>query len=197
MKQLITSGAKGTEYHFAEFALGAGIPVKTFSYEGDNIITEFTDQIELLTEPQLHVPDTLITLIRRKSGLIFPDNEVRRNIIRKYYWIVRAAKTLIVVGELKKSVREMRSGKGDWHWAIEMAKFWDIPVCVFDTRNEMWQYWDPLAGCWLPTFENNPPKMPETFSAAGTKALCPAGSIAIQSFFETHARHVELIEEQR
>jgi hypothetical protein len=69
--------------------------------------------------------------------------------------------------------------KGGTGWGVELAKFFNREVSVFDQERERWFTWH--AGEW----QEDEPVIPSSpFTATGTRNLTPAGRGAIQALFD-------------
>jgi hypothetical protein len=80
--------------------------------------------------------------------------------------------------------------KGGTGWGVELAKFFNRRVHVFDQEKESWFSW--IDHKWEPS----QPQLPAAaFSATGTRNLSAAGKAAIESLFarSLEGEHAEIL----
>jgi hypothetical protein len=98
-----------------------------------------------------------------------------RRVIYSMFHVVTRGNELFVVGWVQPD-DHVRGGTG---WGVELAKFFNRPVHVFDQDRKEWLSWDGHQ--WQPS----QPTLPSgPFSATGTRNLTDAGREAIASLFE-------------
>ncbi|MDP2105513.1 MAG: hypothetical protein Q8J76_05910, partial [Desulfobulbaceae bacterium] len=68
--------------------------------------------------------------------------------------------------------------KGGTGWAVELAKLFNRPLCVFDQQREQWYSWQ--GGIWQ---EDTPQISYDTLACSGTRNLTEAGRKAISELF--------------
>jgi hypothetical protein len=170
---LYSGGHKGTESEFGRNAERWGIPEVTFSFTGHNM--ERGVGVRVLSDEELAKGDVSMEFVARKMGRHYHNAEGIRRVLQSIFHMVVSAHQVFVVGWIQPD-DTVRGGTG---WGVELAKFFNRPVCVFDQAAERWFRWDGTH--WVgavPEIEEKP------FAATGTRELNEAGRNAIRQLFE-------------
>jgi hypothetical protein len=170
---LFSGGHKGTEAEFGRAAARWGIPETTFSFEGHAM--EHSGEVVVLDEADLARGDVSMDFVFANLGRHFHRGRGIRRVIQSMFHIVTRGHELYAVGWILPD-DHVKGGTG---WGVELAKFFNRKVSVFDQDEERWFTWE--GGAWResePTLPNAP------FSATGTRNLSEAGRTAIAELFE-------------
>jgi hypothetical protein len=170
---LYSGGHKGTEAEFGRDAERWGIPEVTFSFAGHDM--ERGAGVRVLTAEELAKGDVSMDFVARKMGRTYHSGELIRRVLQSIFHMVVNANQVFAVGWIQAD-GTVRGGTG---WGVELAKFFNRPICVFDQAEERWFRWDGLR--WVaavPEIEERP------FAATGTRQLTAAGRRAIRELFE-------------
>jgi len=171
--RLISGGHKGTEAEFGRCAEQHGIPEVTISFEGH--VMERESNVVVLSDAELQEGDVSMAFVFRRLGRTFHRGKGIRRVIQSMFQIVNRGDHMFAVGWIQPD----GTIKGGTGWGVELAKFFNRPVSVFDQDKERWFTW--RHGEW----EEDEPVIPNgPFSATGTRNLTPAGRAAIQALFE-------------
>ncbi len=171
--KLISGGHKGTEAEFSRNAETWQIAETTLSYEGH--VMERSGQIEVLSDAELAHGAVSMEIVSQRLGRRFNHRESIRRVIQSMFHVVTRGDHLFTVGWIQPD----NTIKGGTGWGVELAKFFNREVSVFDQDKEHWFSWKD--GSW----QEDEPTIPDrAFSASGTRRLNDAGRAAIRELFE-------------
>jgi hypothetical protein len=169
---LFHGGHKGTESHFGAAAERWGIAETTLSFEGHTMTR--AKNVEVLDEETLLQGRVSMEFVFQSLGRRFVTGHGIRRVIKLMFHVVKRSHELFAVGW----IQEDDHVKGGTGWGVELAKFFNREVHVFDQEKERWFSWQNRA--WVPSEA----VLPEgKFSATGTRNLSPAGEKAIDALF--------------
>lgn len=171
--RLITGGHKGTEAEFGLNAEAWNIPETTLSYEGH--VMERSGEVELLDDSDLERGNVSMEIVFARLGRQFARGKGIRRVIQSMFHVVNRGDHLFAVGWIQAD----NTVKGGTGWGVELAKFFNRTVSVFDQEKNRWFTWKD--GTW----HEDEPVLPErTFAATGTRNLTDEGRAAIRALFE-------------
>ena len=172
--KLVSGGHKGTEATFGRLAEEWGIPETTISFEGHKMAHK--GEVEVLSDEELEKGTVSMSLVFERLGRRFARGKGIRRVIQSMFHIVRRSDTLFAVGWIQKD----DTVKGGTGWGVELAKFFNREVHVYDQSKNGWFSW--TGDHW----EEGTPTIPEAaFSATGTRNLTDEGTAAIRDLFES------------
>lgn len=170
--RLYSGGHKGTEAEFGRAAERWNIPETTFTFEGH--VMERAGEVQMLDAEALARGDVSMEFVYNSLGRRFHTGHGIRRVIQSLFHVVTSGNELYAVGLILPD-DHVKGGTG---WGVELAKFFNRPVSVFDQDKERWYTW--TNGQWQesePTISSGP------FSATGTRNLTDAGRKAIHELF--------------
>lgn len=171
--KLISGGHKGTEAEFGRNAERWGLAEVTLSYEGHQM--ERNKNIEVLDDAALALGDVSMEIVFAKLGRRFARGKGIRRVIQSMFHMVKRGDHLFAVGW----IQEDDTVKGGTGWGVELAKFFNRQVSVFDQEKGAWFDWNGQ------TWEASDPTIPDrNFSATGTRNLTDSGKAAIEALYE-------------
>ncbi len=171
--RLISGGHKGTEAEFGRNAKLWQIDETTLSYEGHSL--ERAGELEVLNDADLARGDVSMEIVCQRLGRRFARGKGILRVIQSMFHVVTRGDHLFAVGW----IHDDATVKGGTGWGVELAKFFNREVSVFDQDKERWFTW--IDGHW----REDEPTIPERpFSATGTRSLTDAGRAAIKDLFE-------------
>jgi hypothetical protein len=171
--KLISGGHKGTEAEFGRLAESFGVPVVTISFEGHKM--EHAGEVEVLSDAELAQGDISMDIVFARLGRHFHRGKGIRRVIQSMFHIVNRGDHLFVVGWIQPD----GTVKGGTGWGVELAKFFNREISVFDQEKERWFSWNENA------WQEDTPTIPgRKFSATGTRRLTDAGKEAIRDLFK-------------
>ncbi len=171
--KLISGGHKGTEAEFSRNAELWQVAETTLSYEGH--VMERSGEVEVLSDADLARGDVSMEIVCQRLGRSFARGQGIRRVIQSMFHVVTRGDHLFTVGWIQPD----GTIKGGTGWGVELAKFFNREVSVFDQDREHWFTWKD--GRW----QEDEPTIPDRpFSATGTRNLSEAGKAAIRELFE-------------
>lgn len=172
--RLISGGHKGTESEFGRCAEKWGVDETTISFEG-HVMERPGPNVEVLSDEELSKGDVSMAIVFSRLGRQFHRGHGIRRVIQSMFHIVNRGDHLFTVGWIQPD----ETVKGGTGWGVELAKFFNRDVSVFDQEKERWMSWKD--GHW---HEDTPVIPDRAFAATGTRNLTDAGKTAIHDLFE-------------
>ncbi len=170
---MYSGGHKGTEAEFGRCAERFQIREVTFSFKGHQM--EWSRDVRMLSEDELRKGDVSMEIVSARLGRTYTRLDAVRRVVQSMFHIVTNSWQHFAVGWIQPD-KTVRGGTG---WGVELAKFFNRRVSVFDQAQEHWYTWNGTD--WqrdLPLIGEKP------FSATGTRHLNDAGRAAIHALFE-------------
>lgn len=171
--RLISGGHKGTEAEFGRNAELWGIAETTLSYEGH--VIDRAGEVEVLDDADLARGDVSMEIVFQRLGRTFARGKGIRRVIQSMFHVVTRGDHLFAVGW----IQDDGTVKGGTGWGVELAKFFNRGISVFDQDKEQWLSW--TGSSW----EQDEPAIPSRpFAATGTRSLTNVGRAAIRQLYE-------------
>jgi hypothetical protein len=171
---LVSGGHKGAESEFGRNAERWAIDEITFSFKGHEM-ERAGGELRMLSGEQLAQGDVSMEIVSRHMGRSYTRLDAIRRVIQSMYHVVVSSYHVFAVGWIQNDGTVL----GGTGWGVELAKFFNRPVSVFDQQRNQWFSW--RDGHWRP----DSPTIPERpFAATGTRRLSEAGRAAIRELFE-------------
>jgi len=156
-----SGGLKGAETAFGENAEKWKINEVNFSFAGHKLTRE--NNVRILSDEELKL--TQADKIRKVFQVIF-------HMVNKGFQVFAVGK-----------IMEDGTVKGGTGWGVELAKFFNRPISVFDQETCKWYTWRNSS--WK---EDTPVIDHDTFCGTGTRNLTEEGKKAINDLFERSFR---------
>jgi hypothetical protein len=169
----LSGGARGAEAEFGSCAEAWGITELNFTFEGRD--PERSRGQVVLTEEELAQGAVSQVYLQSKMHRTYPDSPQFRRMLQTIWHQVSTATEVFAIGVIQED-GTVRGGTG---WAVELARHWKKPVCVFDQEKSTWLRWD--EGTWRDAGE--PSVSERRFCGTGTRALTDGGRRAIRDLF--------------
>ena len=170
---LYSGGHKGTEAEFGRCAERWGVRQVTLSYDGH--VMEYSKDVQVLSPEELLKGDVSMEIVSKRMGRTYTKVEQIRTVCQLIFHMVSRSYSVFAVGWIQDD-DTVQGGTG---WGVELAKFFNRPVSVFDQARHGWFTW--RDGHWAP----GSPTIPERpFAATGTRNLDDEGRRAIAGLFE-------------
>jgi len=170
---LVSGGHKGTEAEFGRAAEKWGVRQVTLSYDGH--VMEYSKNVEVLSPAELLKGDVSMEIVSKRMGRTYTSIEQVRTVCQLIFHMVSRSYVVFAVGWIQGD-DTVQGGTG---WGVELAKFFNRPVSVFDQARHGWFTWKD--GHWAA----DTPTIPERpFAATGTRNLNDEGRKAIAGLFE-------------
>lgn len=173
LAMLYTGGHKGAEAEFGRCAEEAGIPEVTLSYDGH--VMERSVNLRVLDAAQLAEGDVSMAIVSKHMGRSYTSATKIRKVFQLIYHMVNNSHHVFAVGW----IRADDTVKGGTGWGVELAKFFNREVSVFDQDREQWFTWEDRH--WV---ADEPVIEDRAFCGTGTRNLTESGKKAIHDLFE-------------
>ncbi|MEM1182095.1 MAG: hypothetical protein AAGM22_27350 [Acidobacteriota bacterium] len=173
LAMLYSGGHKGAEAEFGRCAAEFEVPEITLSYEGHRM--ERAENVRVLSADELAKGDVSMAIVSKHMGRSYSSANKIRKVIQSIFHMVNNSQHVFAIGWIQGD----DTVKGGTGWAVELAKFFNRDVSVFDQDREQWFTWNEHA--WQPDTPVIPQK---AFCGTGTRNLSEAGAAAIRALFE-------------
>ena len=169
---LFHGGHKGAEAEFGRVAEQYGVKETTISFEGHRM--ERAKNEIVLSDEELAKGRVSMEFVFQALGRRFATGMGIHRVIKSMFHVVTRSDELFAVGWIVED-DHVKGGTG---WGVELAKFFNRKVHIFDQDQERWLSW--IDRKWEPS----DPGLPSgAFSATGTRNLSAAGKEAIEGLF--------------
>ena len=169
---LFHGGHRGTESEFGAAAEKWGVSETTLSFEEHRM--ERAKNVEVLDDETLRLGRVSMEFVFQTLGRRFATGKGLRRVIMLMFHIVTRSEELFAIGWIVED-GHVKGGTG---WGVELAKFFNRKVHIFDQDKGRWFSWIDR------TWEPGEPELPTgAFSATGTRNLSTAGKEAIEDLF--------------
>lgn len=170
---LHSGGHKGTESEFGRHAERWGLEEVTYTFEGH--ASERSRGLIHLDDTELAKGDVSMEIVYRHMGRTYHQPGHIRRVIQSIFHMVVNSHHVFAVGQLQPGGLV----KGGTGWGVELAKFFNRDVSVYDQEQNAWFRW--RQGEWVP---DDPIIEERPFAATGTRNLTDTGKAAIAELFE-------------
>ncbi len=169
---LYSGGLKGAEETFGQCAQKHGINEINFSFDGHKPAR--TANMTLLSDEELKKGNISMEIVSARMGRNYTRTETIRKVFQLIFHMVNKGYQVIAVGWIQSD----KTVKGGTGWGVELAKFFNRPVSVFDQGSNKWYTWKESD--WV---EDEPVISHDTFCGTGTRFLSDEGKNAIEDLF--------------
>jgi len=169
---LYSGGLKGAEETFGNCAQEYGVNETNFSFEGHKCSRD--KNITLLSDDELKKGNISMEIVSERMGRRYAKGNKIRKVFQLIFHMVNKGYQVVAVGWIQAD----KTVKGGTGWGVELAKFFNRPVHVFDQETEKWYAWENTE--WV---ENEPVITHKTFCGTGTRNLSENGKKAIEDLF--------------
>ncbi|MDA8017439.1 MAG: hypothetical protein MPN21_08305 [Thermoanaerobaculia bacterium] len=173
LAMLYSGGHKGAEAAFGRHAEAHGVPEVTLSFEGHTMVRE--TNVRVLSDAELAKGDVSMEIVSRHMGRTYSSAEKIRRVIQSIFHMVNSAQHVFAIGWIQAD----DTVKGGTGWAVELAKFFNRDVSVYDQDRNQWFTW--IDHSWQPDEPTIPHK---AFCGTGTRNLTADGEKAIEALFD-------------
>lgn len=168
-----SGGLKGAETAFGENADKWGINEVNFSFTGHKLTRE--NNVRILSDDELKLGDVSMEIVSTRMDRRYAQADKIRKVFQVIFHMVNKGFQVFAVGK----IMEDGTVKGGTGWGVELAKFFNRPVSVFDQETHKWYTWKDSL--WK---EDTPVISHDTFCGTGTRNLTEEGKKAINDLFE-------------
>lgn len=169
---IYSGGLKGAEETFGKYAQKHGINEVNFSFNGH---TPSRDKnITLLSDAELKKGNISMEIVSARMGRRYARADKIRKVFQIIFHMVNKGYQVFAIGWIQSD----QTVKGGTGWGVELAKFFNRPVSVFDQTENKWFTWKGSE--WV---EDEPVISNKTFCGTGTRNLSDEGKKAIEDLF--------------
>ena len=169
---LYSGGLKGAEETFGELAEKYGVNEINFSFDGHKCARE--KNITLLNDSELKKGNISMEIVSERMGRRYARADKIRKVFQIIFHMVNKGYQVLAIGWIQSD----KTVKGGTGWGVELAKFFNRPVSVFDQTTNVWYIWK--ENDWV---EETPVIQHKTFCGTGTRNLSEEGRKAIEALF--------------
>jgi hypothetical protein len=169
---IYSGGLKGAETMFGECAEKYGISEVNFSFDGHKCFRE--KNITILSNEELKKGNISMEIVSARMGRRYAQADRIRKVFQMLFHMVNKGYQVFAVGWIQSD----KTVKGGTGWGVELAKFFNRPVSVFDQETDKWYSWKENE--WK---VDEPVISHKTFCGTGTRNLSAEGQKAIEALF--------------
>ncbi|MBF0430105.1 MAG: hypothetical protein HQK83_02410 [Fibrobacteria bacterium] len=169
---LYSGGLKGAEKTFGECAEKYNIDEKNFSFEGHTPARD--KNLTILSEEELRKGNISMEIVSARMNRRYAHAEKIKKIFQVIFHMINKGYQVFAIGWIQPD----NTIKGGTGWGIELAKFFNRPISVFDQDTNKWSTWKDNA--WV---SDEPVISHKTFCGTGTRNLSVEGKKAIEELF--------------
>jgi hypothetical protein len=170
---LYSGGHVGAESFFGECAERWGVKEVVFSFKGHFI--KRARNVVMLTTEQLKHGDVSMDIVSLHMRRSYHKAELIRRVCQASFHMVSKGSQVFAVG----TIQDDDTVKGGTGWGVELGKFFNRTVHVFDKARHAWYTW--RRGKWV---KDEPVIVEATFCGFGTRELTKESKQAIEELFE-------------
>ncbi|MDJ0802379.1 MAG: hypothetical protein QNI89_02525 [Desulfobacterales bacterium] len=167
-----SGGHQGAEAAFGEQAEAYGIREINFAYPGQAVFRR--RGLTMLGPEALKKGAISMEIVSLRMGRTFSRESEIRKVLQTIFHMVNMGHQVFSVGWIQPD----GTVKGGTGWAVELGKWFNRPVSVFDLDKNGWFAW--REGQWQ---ADMPVIRYATFVGTGTRNLNPEGRWAIKDLF--------------
>ena len=167
-----SGGLRGAEAAFGECAEKYNVQETTFSFDGHKLARD--KHVSVLGPEELAKGEVSMDIVSAKMGRRYPRPDTLKKVFQVIFHMVNNGFQVFAIGWIQDDNTVM----GGTGWGIELAKFFNRPVSVFDQDKNQWFTWKGTE--WvadLPVISH------KTFCGTGTRNLTEEGAKAIEDLF--------------
>lgn len=169
---LYSGGHAGAESFFGECAQRWGVNEITFSYEGHFIKRE--KNVVMLNDEELCRGDISMEIVSMHMHRRYAHTDAIKRVLQSIFHMVNKGSQVFAVGVIQND----KTVKGGTGWGVELGKFFNRNVHVFDKERNLWFTWKQNE--WV---EDKPVIHESTFCGTGSRELTNESKKAIEDLF--------------
>jgi hypothetical protein len=169
---LYHGGHVGTETFFGQCAEKWGLKEVTYSFKGHFIKRD--KNVVMLGKKELKQGDVSMEIISQHMHRKYAKSDKIKAIFQSIYHIVNKGSQIFAVG----IILEDNTVKGGTGWGVELGKFFNRNINVFDKNTKKWHTW--RHDKWVRT---EPVVLETTLCGTGTRDLDDTSKKAIEELF--------------
>ncbi len=168
-----SGGHQGAEAAFGQQAEAYGIREINFAYPGQTV--ERRRGLTVLGPEALKKGAISMEIVSMRMGRSFSREADIRKVLQTIFHMVNMGHQVFSIGWIQPD----GTVKGGTGWAVELGKWFNRPLSVFDLETTRWYSW--REGSWKPA---KPLIEHPTFTGTGTRHLGADGQQAVSVLFK-------------
>jgi len=169
---IYSGGHVGAEVFFGECAEKWGVNEVTYSFEGHFIKRE--KGVVTLSESDLKRGDISMEMVSMHMHRQYAQADSVKRVLQSIFHMVNSGSQIFAIGV----IQEDDTVKGGTGWGVELGKFFNREVHVFDKERGKWFKWNRSE--WV---ESKPFITEKTFCGTGSRDLTDESKRAIEELF--------------
>lgn len=170
---LFSGGHAGAEAFFGECAERCGVREVTYSFEGH--FAKRDKNMVVLDDKELRRGDVSMEIVSMHMHRQYAQSDKTKRIFQSIFHMVNNGSQIFAIG----IIEDDNTVKGGTGWGVELGKFFNRNVHVFDKVKNKWFTW--RHDKWV---EDVPLISEHTFCGTGTRELTEESKKAIEDLFE-------------
>ncbi|MGD8251223.1 MAG: hypothetical protein PVF20_02875 [Desulfobacterales bacterium] len=171
--RLYSGGHEGAEEEFGKNAERHGIREITFSFEGNRVARQ--RGVTILSPDALKKGAISMEIVSMRMGRSYTREKEILPILQTLFHIVNMGYQVFSVGWIRPDL----TVKGGTGWGVELAKWFNRPLSVYDQERCAWFTWTDN------TWKSDEPAIRfETFAGTGTRSITEDGRRAVKALFD-------------
>jgi hypothetical protein len=170
---LYSGGHIGAETFFGECAEKFGVKEVTYTFEGH--LNKRKKNVVFLSDVELKRGDISMEIISGHMNRSYANSAVLRRVFQSIFHMVNNGMQIFAVGH----ILDDNTVKGGTGWGVELGKFFNRDVHVYDTVKNYWMTW--RHGEWI---MESPAIIEKTFVGTGTRNMTKESKAAVLDLFQ-------------
>jgi hypothetical protein len=170
---MYNSGHTGAETVFGECCEKWGVKETIYTFEGHFL--NRNKNIVALNNAELRRGDISIEIVSLHMHRHYSQSDMIRKVFQTIFHMVNNGSQIFAVGV----IHDDNTVKGGTGWAVELGKFFNRSVHVFDKSKNKWYTWRRVE--WV---EDVPVIAEPTFCGTGTREMTASATAAVEALFE-------------
>lgn len=169
---LYSGGHQGAETFFGECAQRWSVNEVTYSYKGHYIKRE--KNVVMLSEDELKRGDISMEIVSLHMHRKYAHSDAIKSVLQLLFHVINNGTQVFAVGVIQKD----NTVKGGTGWGVELGKFFNRNVHVFDKERNAWFTWRHDE--WV---ADVPTIIEKSFCGTGSRNLSEESTKAIEELF--------------
>jgi hypothetical protein len=169
---LYSGGHIGAETFFGECAEKLGVVEVSYTFEGH--LNKRNKNVVYLSDEELRRGDVSMEIVSAHMRRNYTNSTALRRVFQSIFHMVNNGQQIFAVGQ----IMEDNTAKGGTGWGVELGKFFNRDVHVYDTVKNCWMTW--RHGEWIMEI---PTIIEKTFVGTGTRNMTDESKAAVMDLF--------------
>jgi hypothetical protein len=170
---MYSTGHGGAETVFGECCDTWSVRESIYSFEGHYLSRN--RNVVVLSDAELRRGDVSMEIISLHMHRQYTQSDMIRKVFQSIFHMVNSGLQIFAVGVIHED-NIVHGGTG---WAVELGKFFNRNVHVYDKQKKGWYTWKNAS--WV---KDTPCITEHTFCGTGTREMTPEATKAVRELFE-------------